>query len=86
MRGYATVGPMTPATPSAHGSSTTAIPLVERQLELVRARQKRLAEFADELSDKLLTLNRHRQELAGEPRHAAAAKRRQHESRSPRDR
>ena len=43
----------------------TAIPLVERQLELVRARQKRLAEFADELSEKLLTLNRHRKELAG---------------------
>src|SRR2546425_12192769 len=30
-----------------------AVPLVERQLELVRRRQQRLSEFADELSEKL---------------------------------
>jgi DNA-binding transcriptional MerR regulator len=40
-----------------------AIPLVERQLELVRARQQRLAEFSDELSDKLRRLRRRRSEL-----------------------
>jgi DNA-binding transcriptional MerR regulator len=40
-----------------------AIPLVERQLELVRARQHRLAEFSDELSDKLRRLRRRRSEL-----------------------
>jgi len=48
-----------------------AIPLVERQLELVRARQKRLAEFSDELSDKLRALRKRRGELerkAGRPR------------------
>jgi DNA-binding transcriptional MerR regulator len=47
-----------------------AIPLVERQLELVRARQQRLAEFSDELSDKLRRLRRRRSELerkAGRP-------------------
>ncbi len=47
-----------------------AIPLVERQLELVRARQKRLAEFSDELSDKLRALHKRRGELqrkAGRP-------------------
>jgi DNA-binding transcriptional MerR regulator len=47
-----------------------AIPLVERQLELVRARQKRLAEFSDELSDKLRALRKRRGELqrkAGRP-------------------
>ena len=33
-----------------------AIPLVEQQLELVRGRQQRLAEFADELSEKLRRL------------------------------
>jgi DNA-binding transcriptional MerR regulator len=42
-----------------------AIPLVEQQLELVRARQERLAEFADELADKLATLEARRSELAG---------------------
>jgi DNA-binding transcriptional MerR regulator len=41
-----------------------AIPLVERQLELVRARQERLSEFADELSGKLRSLRRHEAELA----------------------
>ena len=33
-----------------------AIPLVERQLELVRARRRTLDEFADELGEKLHTL------------------------------
>jgi MerR family transcriptional regulator, repressor of the yfmOP operon len=40
-----------------------AIPLVERQLELVRTRQERLAEFSDELSDKLRRLRGRRSEL-----------------------
>jgi MerR family transcriptional regulator, repressor of the yfmOP operon len=40
-----------------------AIPLVERQLELVRTRERRLAEFSDELSDKLRTLRKRRSEL-----------------------
>jgi MerR family transcriptional regulator, repressor of the yfmOP operon len=40
-----------------------AIPLVERQLELVRRRQQRLAEFADELSAKLRSLHDRRAEL-----------------------
>jgi MerR family transcriptional regulator, repressor of the yfmOP operon len=40
-----------------------AIPLVEHQLELVRTRQERLAEFSDELSDKLRRLRRRRSEL-----------------------
>ena len=42
-----------------------AIPLVERQLELVRSRQKTLGEFAGELEDKLRRLRRHRRDLAG---------------------
>jgi MerR family transcriptional regulator, repressor of the yfmOP operon len=33
-----------------------AIPVIERQLELVRGRQQRLSEFADELSEKLRSL------------------------------
>ena len=41
----------------------SAIPLVEHQLELVRTRQERLAEFSDELSDKLRRLRRRRTEL-----------------------
>ncbi|HEV2592261.1 MAG TPA: MerR family transcriptional regulator [Gaiellaceae bacterium] len=41
-----------------------AIPLVERQLELVRSRQERLSEFADELSGKLKSLKSRRKELA----------------------
>jgi len=48
-----------------------AIPLVERQLELVQTRQQRLAEFSDELSDKLRRLRKRRTELerkAGRPR------------------
>lgn len=42
-----------------------AIEHVERQLELVRARQRTLAEFAGELEDKLRRLRRRRHELAG---------------------
>ena len=41
-----------------------AIPLVEQQLELVRGRQQRLAEFADELSEKLRRLYDREAELA----------------------
>jgi DNA-binding transcriptional MerR regulator len=40
-----------------------AIPLVERQLELVRGRRQRLSEFADELSKKLRSLHDRRAEL-----------------------
>jgi MerR family transcriptional regulator, repressor of the yfmOP operon len=40
-----------------------AIPLVERQLDLVRRRQQRLSEFADELSAKLRSLRARRAEL-----------------------
>ncbi|HEX4520185.1 MAG TPA: MerR family transcriptional regulator [Gaiellaceae bacterium] len=40
-----------------------AIPLVERQLELVRARQQKLDEFAAELEEKLETLLAPRREL-----------------------
>jgi len=40
-----------------------AIPLVERQLELVRSRQDRLSEFADELSEKLRSLRKRQAEL-----------------------
>jgi DNA-binding transcriptional MerR regulator len=42
-----------------------AIPLVERQLELVRARQDRLSEFAGELSEKLRRLKKRQTELGG---------------------
>ena len=40
-----------------------AIPLVERQLKLVRARQDRLSEFAGELSEKLRRLKKRQTEL-----------------------
>src|SRR5947208_9582778 len=40
-----------------------AIPLVERQLQLVRARQDRLSEFAGEFSEKLRRLRKRRVEL-----------------------
>jgi DNA-binding transcriptional MerR regulator len=40
-----------------------AIPLVERQLELVRTRQDRLSEFAGELSEKLRSLRKRQAEL-----------------------
>ena len=42
-----------------------AIPIVERQLELVRARQHTMAEFAQALVDKLERLRARRAELAG---------------------
>ena len=41
-----------------------AAPLVERQLELVRSRQERLAEFAEELAGKLRSLQTRREELS----------------------
>lgn len=40
-----------------------AIPLVERQLELVQGRQQRLSDFADELSEKLRSLHDRQGEL-----------------------
>jgi MerR family transcriptional regulator, repressor of the yfmOP operon len=40
-----------------------AIPVVERQLELVRGRQQRLSDFAEELSQKLRSLHDRRAEL-----------------------
>jgi MerR family transcriptional regulator, repressor of the yfmOP operon len=40
-----------------------AIPLTERQLELVRARQQRLSEFADVLEEKLRSLHERQAEL-----------------------
>ncbi len=40
-----------------------AIPLVERQLALVRARRERLAEFEQELESKLRSLKRRRREF-----------------------
>jgi len=40
-----------------------AIPVIERQLELVRGRQQRLSEFADELSEKLRWLHKRQAEL-----------------------
>lgn len=43
----------------------TAIPLVERQLELVTARQQTLAAFADELKEKLARLRHRSAELGG---------------------
>jgi DNA-binding transcriptional MerR regulator len=42
-----------------------AIPLVERQLELLTSRQQTLAAFADELKTKLAGLKRHRRALSG---------------------
>ena len=42
-----------------------ALPLVLRQLELVRARQGRLEEFAGELETRLASLHGRRAELAG---------------------
>jgi MerR family transcriptional regulator, repressor of the yfmOP operon len=42
----------------------SAIPLVERQLELVRARRRRLDEFAGELADKLAALEKIRKQLS----------------------
>jgi DNA-binding transcriptional MerR regulator len=42
----------------------SAIPLVERQLELVRSRQDRLAEFSEELAGKLKSLKSRRRKLS----------------------
>jgi MerR family transcriptional regulator, repressor of the yfmOP operon len=42
-----------------------AVPLVERQLELVNGRRRTLAEFADELEERLAQLARRRRELGG---------------------
>jgi MerR family transcriptional regulator, repressor of the yfmOP operon len=42
-----------------------ALPLVERQLELVQSRQRRLDEFAAELETRLASLHRRRAELTG---------------------
>jgi MerR family transcriptional regulator, repressor of the yfmOP operon len=44
-----------------------AIPLIERQLELVRGRQQRLSEFAEQLSEKLRSLHARRAELERRP-------------------
>jgi DNA-binding transcriptional MerR regulator len=45
------------------GIVEAAIPLVERQLALVRARREKLAEFEHELETKLRSLKRRRREL-----------------------
>jgi DNA-binding transcriptional MerR regulator len=45
-----------------------AIPLRERQLELVRARQRNLAEFEEELKGRLTRLRRHLRDLEGPAR------------------
>jgi len=45
------------------GIVEAAIPLVERQLTLVRSRRERLDEFADELEAKLRRLKRRRRDL-----------------------
>jgi DNA-binding transcriptional MerR regulator len=42
----------------------SSIPLVERQLELLRSRREKLDEFAAELGSKLERLQAHRRELA----------------------
>ena len=45
-----------------------AIPLVERQLELVASRQERLAVFSEELTDKLTQLKQRRRSLSASRR------------------
>jgi DNA-binding transcriptional MerR regulator len=45
-----------------------AIPLVERQLQLVRERRETLAAFSRELSEKLRRLEDRRAELGGDPK------------------
>jgi MerR family transcriptional regulator, repressor of the yfmOP operon len=45
----------------------TATPIIERQLELVRARQKTLAQFASELRDRLKLIEEIRSELVTKP-------------------
>ena len=50
---------------------TAAIAVIERQLKLVRGRQQKLSEFADELSEKLRSLHEREAEFAdkrSEPR------------------
>jgi MerR family transcriptional regulator, repressor of the yfmOP operon len=52
---------------------TAAIAVIERQLELVRGRQQRLSEFADELSEKARSLHERqaefeRKRVGGRPR------------------
>jgi MerR family transcriptional regulator, repressor of the yfmOP operon len=47
-----------------------AIPVIERQLELVRRRQQKLAEFADDLSAKLRSLHLRQAELGQKRREA----------------
>jgi MerR family transcriptional regulator, repressor of the yfmOP operon len=49
----------------------SAIPLVEQQLELVRARQRTLEDFAAELSTKLTSLKEIRHQLGCPPRAGA---------------
>ena len=61
----ATSGPTTRPTRERLRIVEAAIPLVERQLELVRTRQQRLTEFSDELSNKLRSLRKRRAELKG---------------------
>jgi MerR family transcriptional regulator, repressor of the yfmOP operon len=51
-----------------------AIPLVERQLELVNARRATLSEFADELSEKLRSLKKRRSELTRSERRSRAGR------------
>jgi DNA-binding transcriptional MerR regulator len=46
------------------GILDAAISLAERQLELVRARRHRLAEFSEELAEKLLAIRERQSELA----------------------
>jgi MerR family transcriptional regulator, repressor of the yfmOP operon len=43
--------------------AAAALSLTERQLELVHTRQQRLAEFADELAEKLHAIREHQAEL-----------------------
>jgi DNA-binding transcriptional MerR regulator len=45
-----------------------SIEVVERQLELVRGRQQRLAEFADQLAEKLRSLHERHAEFEGRKR------------------
>jgi len=52
-----------------------SIPLVERQLELVRQRQQTLAEFGAELDEKLTSLRLRLEELEGGPRRRSRSRR-----------
>jgi len=53
------------------GIVEAAIPLVQKQLDLVRARRKRLAEFERDLEEKLRSLEQRRAEL-GQPSSGSA--------------